>query len=100
MKARLPSGWLALALGAFAAVGWPAPAAVPTGLAAGLDSLQAADLRRHMAQLSSDEFEGRAPGTRGEELTVNYLVRQFQSMGLKPGHPQGGYVQEVPLMGI
>jgi Zn-dependent M28 family amino/carboxypeptidase len=103
MKVRPPSGWPALAWAAFAAFAPfapPTPAAAPSELTPALDSLQATGLRRHIEQLASDEFEGRAPGTRGEELTVNYLVRQFQAMGLKPGHPQGGYVQEVPLMGV
>jgi Zn-dependent M28 family amino/carboxypeptidase len=50
--------------------------------------------------LSSDEFEGRAPGTRGEELSVNYLVDQFKKVGLKPGNTDGTYIQKVPLVGI
>src|SRR5713101_652683 len=54
----------------------------------------------HTKVLSSDEFEGRAPGTRGEELTVAYLVDQFTKAGLKPGNTDGTYVQKVPLVGI
>ena len=50
--------------------------------------------------LSSDEYEGRAPGTKGEELTVAYLIDQFKKMGLKPGNTDGTYVQKVPLVGI
>ncbi len=50
--------------------------------------------------LSSDEFEGRAPGTKGEELTVNYLVDQFKKFGLRPGNTDGTYIQKVPLVGI
>ena len=54
----------------------------------------------HAKILSSDEFEGRLPGTRGEELTVKYLVDQFKAIGLKPGNTDGTYVQKVPLVGI
>ena len=54
----------------------------------------------HTKVLSSDEFQGRAPGTRGEELTVNYLVEQFRKMGLKPGNSDGTFIQKVPLVGI
>jgi len=54
----------------------------------------------HIKTLSSDEFEGRAPGTKGEELTVAYLTDQFKQMGLKPGNTDGTYVQKVPLVGI
>src|SRR5215813_2750088 len=47
----------------------------------------------HIKTLSSDEFEGRGPGTKGEELTVAYLTDQFRKIGLKPGNPDGSYVQ-------
>jgi Zn-dependent M28 family amino/carboxypeptidase len=55
-----------------------------------------ADIRR----LASDEFEGRLPGTRGEELTVQYLIDQMRSAGLEPGNPDGTWTQKVPLVGI
>ncbi len=54
----------------------------------------------HTRTLSSDEYEGRAPGTKGETLTVAYLVEQFRKLGLKPGNTDGTYVQNVPLVGI
>src|SRR5438874_12985082 len=54
----------------------------------------------HTKVLSSDEFEGRAPGTKGEELTVRYLVDEFKKIGLKPGNTDGTFVQKVPLVGI
>ena len=57
-------------------------------------------LLAHTKKLSSDEFEGRAPGTKGEELTVTYLVDQFKKVGLKPGNTDGTYFQKVPLVGI
>jgi len=62
-------------------------------------SITADDLMRHIRTLASDEFEGRAPGTKGERLTVGYLTGEFQRMGLKPGNPDGSYVQPVPLVG-
>ena len=49
--------------------------------------------------LSSDEFEGRMPGTRGEELTVALLIEKFADAGLEPGN-KGSWVQEVPLVEI
>jgi Zn-dependent M28 family amino/carboxypeptidase len=54
----------------------------------------------HTRVLSSDAFQGRGPGTKGEDLTVAYLVDQFKKMGLKPGNPDGTYIQKVPLVGI
>ena len=50
--------------------------------------------------LAADEFEGRAPGTKGEDLTVRYLVDEAKKLGLQPGNPDGTYVQKVPLVGI
>ena len=75
-------------------------AAPPELLKPAAQSIQSDDLLRHIRTLSSDEFEGRAPGTRGEDLTVRYLVDQFQKLGLKPGNPDGSFIQKVPLMGI
>ncbi len=54
----------------------------------------------HTKMLASDEFEGRAPGTKGEELTVAYLTEQFKQLGLQPGNTDGTYIQNVPLVGI
>jgi Zn-dependent M28 family amino/carboxypeptidase len=53
----------------------------------------------HTKVLASDAFEGRAPGTRGEELTVAYLTEQLRKIGLQPGNPDGTWVQKVPLVG-
>jgi Zn-dependent M28 family amino/carboxypeptidase len=55
---------------------------------------------QHIKVLSSDDFQGRAPGTPGEEKTVAYLESEFKKLGLKPGNSDGTYVQKVPLVGI
>jgi hypothetical protein len=65
-----------------------------------LPDIDADAVLAHTKALASDEFEGRGPGTKGEELTVNYLVEQFKKIGLKPGNTDGSYVQKVPLVGI
>ncbi|MFL6589250.1 MAG: M28 family peptidase [Chthoniobacterales bacterium] len=65
-----------------------------------LDAMTAEDLLKHIKVLASDEFEGRAPGSKGEELSAKYITEQFKTLGLKPGNPNGGYIQEVPLAGI
>jgi Zn-dependent M28 family amino/carboxypeptidase len=64
------------------------------------DAINAADLLKDIKVLASDEFEGRAPGSKGEELSVKYISEQFKALGLKPGNPNGSYTQEVPLAGI
>lgn len=47
--------------------------------------------------LASDEFEGRAPGTPGEEKTVALLIERFKAAGLKPGNGSS-WTQDVPLV--
>ena len=73
---------------------------MPVDLASALDSISADDLLRHTKTLASDEYEGRSPGTKGEELTVKYLVDEFRRIGLAPGNPDGTYLQKVPLAGF
>ena len=65
-----------------------------------LESITPDGLLAHIKILASDEYEGRAPGTKGEELSVKYISDQFKQIGLKPGNPDGTYTQEVPLAGI
>ena len=65
-----------------------------------LEAITPDGLLAHIKVLASDEFEGRAPGSKGEELSVKYITEQFKKIGLKPGNPDGGYTQEVPLAGI
>jgi Zn-dependent M28 family amino/carboxypeptidase len=62
--------------------------------------ISAASLLARTRTLSSDAFEGRAPGSPGEEKTVAYLAAEFQKLGLAPGNPDGTYFQNVPLVGI
>src|SRR5437762_6787346 len=101
---RYLSTCLALALSACSsepkssALGPPAPSVsshTPIGQLPALDLNQ---LLAHTKKLSSDEFEGRAPGTKGEDLSVNYLAEQFKAVGLKPGNTDGSYFQRVPLV--
>lgn len=53
----------------------------------------------HVRVLASDDFQGRKPGTPGEDKTVSYLIEKFHKLGLKPGNG-ASYVQQVPLVQI
>ena len=70
-----------------------------TSLEPALNSITSESLLGHIRTLSSDAFEGRAPGTPGEDSTVAWLTAQFTALGLAPGNPDGSYVQAVELIG-
>jgi hypothetical protein len=65
-----------------------------------MPSFDAGRMLADIKTLSSDEFEGRAPGSKGEELTVKFLEDQFKKIGLQPGNTDGTFVQSLPLVGI
>ncbi|MVZ97303.1 M28 family peptidase [Sphingorhabdus sp. IMCC26285] len=50
-------------------------------------------------ELSLDSYEGRAPGSVGEEKTVAFLIDRFKKAGLEPGN-NGSWTQDVPLVEI
>ncbi|HLV49150.1 MAG TPA: M28 family metallopeptidase [Aliidiomarina sp.] len=55
--------------------------------------------RQHLEVISSDEFEGRAPGTKGEELTIDYIAGKMQALGIQ-SFTNDRYTQAVPLVRI
>lgn len=77
-----------------------APAADDTGAETELaESSFNPNFRDYFRTLASDEFMGRAPATKGEEITVAYIEQQFKRFGLQPAN-QGSYRQPVPVMQI
>jgi len=69
----------------------PPPAEPP----AQVDTERLSDMVRILA---SDEFEGRAPGSAGEDRTVAWLTGRFAELGLQPGGAEGAWTQDVPLV--
>jgi Zn-dependent M28 family amino/carboxypeptidase len=61
-----------------------------------------AKLSRHVQTLSSDAFEGRGPATRGEKMSIDYIVRELKGAGVQPGGDivggKRGWTQAVPLL--
>ncbi|GAP64864.1 peptidase M28 [Mizugakiibacter sediminis] len=87
-----------------AQTGTPAPAASAASASAAVTpphafaaDITAGDFAAHLERLSSDEFEGRKPGTIGERLTTDYIVEQFKRIGLQPGN-HGDWFQSVPVV--
>lgn len=71
-------------------------AATPAPTHTFADDINADDFAELVKTLSSDAFEGRGPGTPGEEKSVEYIKSQFERIGLKPGI-NGSWFQDVPM---
>ena len=66
---------------------------------ASYNSINKEQLIEHIKVLASDEFEGRAPSSKGEELTLDYLTKQLTAIGFKPGNGES-FLQAVPMVSI
>jgi len=74
-------------------------ALIPLGCGTETARFDAARLLEDIEVLASDEFGGRAPASPGEQMTIGFLTGAFESLGLEPGNPDGGWLQAVPLLG-
>ena len=74
-------------------VGTPIFAATPP-------AISASSILARIKVLSSDEFEGRATASAGEDKTIAFLTSEFIKFGLKPGGDGGSFLQNVPMVGI
>jgi Zn-dependent M28 family amino/carboxypeptidase len=95
---------LALALSLFAAACNREPASLPAdgrapAVNTAADAITSDGILTHIRNLAADSMEGRGPGTPGEEKATAYIEGQFKSLGLKPGNPDGTYIQKVDLVG-
>jgi len=86
-------------LGALALAACSAQAAGPDFPEVAPGDISEATMKEVTKTLSSDAFEGREPGTPGEEKTLDYLVKKFAEAGLQPGN-KGSWFQDVPLVEI
>jgi len=55
-----------------------------------------AEIDGYLRFLSSDLLAGRAPATRGGEITAEYIASQLRSFGVEPG-TDSGFFQHVPI---
>lgn len=83
-----------ISISLMALVAGSAAAAAPSDVSPSIETM-----KEVVKEISSDAYEGRAPGTAGEEKTLSYLVRRFEAIGLKPGN-KGSWFQDVPLVEI
>lgn len=73
------------------------PSPVPSRV---LNAITPEGILKHIKVLSSDEFEGRAPATPGEQKSLDYIIEQCKALNLAPGNPDGKWLQPVALWGI
>ena len=76
-----------------------AQSATPSERAAA-KTIDAAVLRGHTRFLAHDLLEGRGPATRGDALTQAYIAAQLETLGLKPGAPDGTWFQPFDIVGV
>jgi Zn-dependent M28 family amino/carboxypeptidase len=74
--------------------------AAPAVAAEAKPNISGASIGARIKVLGSDEFEGRAPATAGEDKSVAYLESELRKLGVQPGNPDGTYIQNVPMVGI
>ena len=55
------------------------------------------DLGRRIETMSSDAFMGRAPGSEGGQMTIDYIIAEMTAAGLKPMGENGTWLQTVEL---
>src|SRR5919107_1803873 len=62
--------------------------------------VQGSRIKAHVRFLSSDLLEGRGVGTRGGQLTEEYLAAQLALAGARPAGENGTFYQTVPMVGV
>jgi Zn-dependent M28 family amino/carboxypeptidase len=75
-----------------------APAIAPAASGPALNEITDAVIKEHIKVLASDEFEGRAPSTKGGTMAAEYLANQLKTIGIEPAGENGTYFQEVPII--
>src|SRR5436190_245302 len=65
--------------------------------AASRAGIREASVRAHLEFLASDALNGRASGSRDEQIAAEYVGAQFRRLGFKPGGTAGSFVQTVEM---
>jgi len=92
-KRRTALRWFALAALGLVMAGAATRAADHAALASAVASITRDELKGHVDVLADDTFEGREAGSRGGRAAGNYLLKEYERLGLKPAGDGGSYVQ-------
>lgn len=57
-------------------------------------------LRAHVRFLAADFTEGRGTASKGGAIAMAYIAAQLEALGLQPGAPDGGWLQQFDVVGI
>ncbi len=60
------------------------------------DIISHEELKKNVYQLSSDEFEGRKTGEKGQKISAKYIADQYRDMGISPPVGYDNYYQKIP----
>ncbi len=62
-------------------------------------TIDAADLRKYLTELASDEYEGRETGSRGLQKAARYIAARYQEFGIGGLEKlDNGFFQPVPML--
>jgi hypothetical protein len=65
-----------------------------------VESIDGEYMRAIVREIADDRYEGRGPGSRGDEAARKYLAEQFAAAGLQPGGEDGSWEQPFDLVGV
>jgi Zn-dependent M28 family amino/carboxypeptidase len=57
-------------------------------------------MRSIVVEISDDRYEGRGPGSKGDEMARVYLAKRMEELGLEPAAEDGGWEQPFDLVGV
>ncbi len=60
-------------------------------------TITAEELKEHLYTYAGDDFMGREAGTEGEDVAINYLKNEYESIGINGGMPDGAYFMPMTL---
>ncbi len=59
-------------------------------------TIKAENIKKHLVKLTSDEFEGRKTGEKGQKLVANYIRDFYKGLDIEAGVSEGEYFQNIP----
>ena len=57
-------------------------------------------MRSIVVEISDDRYEGRGPGSAGDEMARTYLAKRMEELGLEPAAEDGSWEQPFDLVGV